>query len=134
MISRIILVALGFTLPTLSGAQGESVLTGGIIDTAGAPIVGASVRVPQLDRGVAADSAATNRLEELQAGRVTIGGEAPGFAGKRAEVTVPATCVVEQNFSLAPNAHVLANIEVRARARRQLPLYLHEVGRSHVKR
>ena len=33
---------------------------------------------------------------------------------------------MEQGFSLVPNAHVLANVEVRARSRQQLPLKLHE--------
>jgi hypothetical protein len=116
---------LGFALPALAAAQGASV-TGRIVDTAGAPIRGASVRVPQLDRAVAVDSTGAFRLDGLPTGRVTIVGEAPGFAGKRADVTVPASGSVEQPFSLVPNAHVLANVEVRARARRQLPLKLHE--------
>jgi len=126
MISRIILVALGFTLPTLSGAQSASVLTGRIIDTAGASIVGADVRVPQHARAAAVDSTGRYRLESLPAGRATIVGEAPGFAGQRVEVIVPTGGTLEQNFTLVPNAHVLANVAVRARARRQLPLRLHE--------
>lgn len=117
---------LGVVLPVVAGAQGTAALTGRIVDTAGAPIRGASVRVPQLERSVAVDSAGNFRLEGLPTGRVTIVGEAPGFAGKRAEVTVPANGTVEQAFSLVPNAHVLANVEVRARTRRQLPLKLHE--------
>lgn len=117
---------LGLALPALAGAQGTAALTGRIVDTAGVPIRGASVRVPQLERAVAVDSAGNFRLEGLPTGRVTIVGEAPGFAGKRAEVTIPANGTVEQAFSLVPNAHVLANVEVRARTRRQLPLKLHE--------
>jgi hypothetical protein len=84
------------------------------------------VRVPQLERAAMADSAGQYRIEGLPTGRVTIVGEAPGFVGKRVEVTVPANGTVEQAFSLIPNAHVLANVEVRARTRRQLPLKLHE--------
>ncbi|HEU4719985.1 MAG TPA: carboxypeptidase-like regulatory domain-containing protein [Gemmatimonadaceae bacterium] len=122
---RILPALLGLALPALAAAQGASV-TGRIVDTAGAPIRGASVRVPQLDRSVAVDSTGAFRLDGLPTGRVTIVGEAPGFAGKRADVTVPASGTVEQAFSLVPNAHVLANVEVRARARRQLPLKLHE--------
>jgi hypothetical protein len=72
------------------------------------------------------DTAGQFRLEGLPTGRVTIVGEAPGFVGKRAEVTIPANGTVEQAFSLVPNAHVLANVEVRARTRKQLPLKLHE--------
>jgi hypothetical protein len=117
---------LGVVLPVVAGAQGTAALTGRIVDTAGTPIRGASVRVPQLERSVAVDSAGNFRLDGLPTGRVTIVGEAPGFAGKRVEVTVPANGTVEQAFSLVPNAHVLANVEVRARTRRQLPLKLHE--------
>jgi hypothetical protein len=117
---------LGLILPGLAAAQGSATLTGRIVDTAGAPIVGASLRAPQLERSVAVDSTGHFRLEGLATGRVIVVGEAPGFAGKRAEVTIPASGSVEQNFTLVPNAHVLANVEVRARARQQLPLKLHE--------
>ena len=123
---RIMPALVGLALPAVAAAQGSAVLTGRIVDTAGAPIRGASVRVPQLERFAGVDSAGQFRLEGLPTGRVTIVGEAPGFAGKRVEVTVPATGAVEQGFSLVPNAHVLANVEVRARSRRQLPLALHE--------
>ena len=124
---RTFLAFLAVTVPGIAAAQGgAAVLTGRIVDTAGAPIRGASVRVPQLERSVGVDSAGQFRLEGLPTGRITIVGEAPGFAGKRAEVTVPANGTVEQAFSLVPNAHVLANVEVRARSRPQLPLKLHE--------
>src|SRR5215208_164666 len=113
-------------VPGVAVAQGAAALTGRIVDTAGAPIRGASLRVPQLERAVAVDSTGRFRLEGLPTGRLTVVGEAPGFAGKRAEVTIPATGTVEQAFSLVPNAHVLANVEVRARSRKQLPLRLHE--------
>ena len=117
---------LGLILPGIAAAQGTAALTGRIVDTAGAPIIGASLRAPQLERSVAVDSTGRFRLEGLATGRVIVVGEAPGFAGKRVEVTIPASGSVEQNFSLVPNAHVLANVEVRARSRQQLPLKLHE--------
>lgn len=125
-VRRAIPAFLGLLLPGLAAAQGSATLTGRIVDTAGAPIPGASLRVPQLDRSVVVDSAGRFRVEGLPTGRVTVVGEAPGFAGKRAEVTVPANGTVDQAFSLVPNAHVLANVEVRARSRQQLPLKLHE--------
>jgi hypothetical protein len=113
-------------LPGLAAAQGGAVLTGKIVDSAGAPIRGASLRIPQLERSVTVDSSGTYRVEGLPTGRVTVVGEAPGFAGKRAEVIIPANGSIEQAFSLVPNARVLANVEVRARARPQVPLKLHE--------
>jgi len=124
--SHFLFVLLGLALPATLSAQGASVLTGRIVDSAGTPIRGAIVRVPQLERAAQADSTGTFRLEGLPTGRVTVVGEAPGFVGKRVEVTVPANGTVEQAFSLIPNAHVLANVEVRARTRKQLPLKLHE--------
>ena len=124
--SRFLSVSLGLALPAALSAQGAAVLAGKVVDSAGAPIRGATVRVPQLERATTADSTGQFKLEGLPTGRVTIVGEAPGFVGKRVEVTVPANGTVEQQFSLVPNAHVLANVEVRARARKQLPLKLQE--------
>jgi len=124
--SRLLPLFLGLAVPAAVSAQGASVLTGRIVDSAGTPIRGATVRVPQLERAATADSAGQFRIEGLSTGRVTIVGEAPGFIGKRVEVTIPANGTVEQAFSLVPNAHVLANVEVRARTRKQLPLKLHE--------
>jgi hypothetical protein len=106
--SRLLFELLGLAVPGVLFAQGTSVLTGKIVDSAGAPIRGATVRVPQLERGATTDSSGVFRLEGLPTGRVTIVGEAPGFVGKRAEVTIPANGTVEQPFSLVPNAHVRA--------------------------
>jgi len=124
--SRLLPVFLGLALPVALSAQGTAVLTGRIVDSAGVPIRGASVRVPQLERATSTDSTGQFKIDGLPTGRVTIVGEAPGFVGKRVEVLVPASGTLEQAFSLVPNAHVLANVEVRARSRRQLPLKLHE--------
>ncbi len=124
--SRLLPVFLGLALPVALSAQGTAVLMGRIVDSTGAPIRGATVRVPQLERAGVTDSTGHFRLEGLSTGRMTIVGEAAGFVGKRVEVTLPASGTVEQEFALIPNAHVLANVEVRARSRRQLPLKLHE--------
>lgn len=124
--SRFVLAALALPIPAVVSAQGTAVLTGRVLDSAGAPIVGAGVRIPKLERAASVDSAGRYRIEGLPTGVVTIVGEAPGFAGKRVDVTVPASGSVEQSFSLVPNARVLANVEVRARARQHLPLKLAE--------
>jgi hypothetical protein len=124
--SRLLLAALALPIPAVVSAQGAAVLTGRVLDSAGAPIVGAGVRIPKLERAASVDSAGRYRFEGLATGVVTIVGEAPGFTGKRVDVTMPATGTVEQSFSLMPNARVLANVEVRARARQHLPLKLAE--------
>jgi hypothetical protein len=121
-----VFVFAGITPSRAARAQTAAALTGQITDSTGAPIIGASVRAPQLDRGAVVDSSGRYRLEGLPTARLTIVAEAPGFVGKRVEVTIPAGGTVEQAFSLVPNAHVLASVLVRARARRQLPLRLHE--------
>jgi hypothetical protein len=124
--SRLFLAACGLAVPALSHAQGTASLTGRVLDSLGAPIAGAGVRVPQLDRVAGVDSTGRFRIDGLPTGRITVVGEAPGFTGKRIEVTIPANGAVEETFSLKENAHVLANVEVRARARQQLPIKLHE--------
>src|SRR4051794_27001955 len=113
--SRHFLAALGLALPAVASAQSTAVLTGRGLDSAGAPIVGAGVRIPRLEKSAGVDSTGRFRIEGLPTGVVTIVGEAPGFTGKRVDVTVPASGTVEQSFSLLPNARVLANVEVRAR-------------------
>jgi hypothetical protein len=123
--SRYLLASLGMAVPAMAGAQ-SAVLTGRVLDSAGAPIVGAGVRIPKLERAAGVDSAGRYRIEGLPTGVVTIVGEAPGFTGKRMDVTIPASGSVEQSFALLPNARVLANVEVRARARQHLPLKLAE--------
>jgi len=109
--SRLLPLFLGLAVPAAVSAQGASVLTGRIVDSAGTPIRGATVRVPQLERAATADSAGHYEIAGLPTGRVTIVGEAPGFIGKRVEVTVPANGTVEQPFSLVPNAHLLAQVD-----------------------
>ena len=124
--SRYFVAALGLALPAAASAQGTAVLTGRVLDSAGAPIVGAGVRIPRLERAAGVDSAGRYRFEGLPTGTVTIVGEAPGFTGKRMDITMPASGTLEQSFSLLPNARVLANVEVRARSRQHLPLKLAE--------
>lgn len=110
------------TLP----AAAQGVLVGRVVDTTGAPIAGAGIRIPQLERAESADSSGQFRLTDLPPGRAVVIGEAVGYFGARVEVTIPASGTVEQNFTLRPNAHVLAGVEVRARARQNLPPKLAE--------
>ena len=124
--SHLLLAAFAFATPLVARAQGTATLTGRVLDSTGAPIAGAGVRVPQLERAASVDSTGRFRLDGMPTGKVTVVGEAPGFMGKRVEVTVPANGTVEENFSLTANAHVLASVEVRARARQRLPIKLAE--------
>ena len=126
---------LPFVLASLVAARAHAqagVLTGRVLDTTGAPIAGAGIRIPQLERAETADSAGFFRITGLPAGRVTVIGEAAGYFGARTELTVPVSGTVEHDFSLRPNAHVLAGVEIRARARQNLPPKLAEFAiRQH---
>jgi hypothetical protein len=113
-------------LPQRSRAQGSAALTGRVVDSTGAPIASARLRIPQLERVVETDGFGRYRISDLRAGRLVIVAEAAGYSGTRAEIEVPASGDIEKNFSLIPNAHVLAAVEVRARARRMLPAKLQE--------
>jgi hypothetical protein len=121
-----LVAVLSVGLSSRATAQATTALTGVIVDTVGAPIAGARIRMPQLERFVTADSAGRFRVAELRAGRIVVVAEAPGYFGTRAEVELPDTGEVTRTFALRPNAHVLSAVEVRARARRQLPMKLTE--------
>src|SRR2546423_2112122 len=112
--------------PASALGQGAAVLTGRILDTSGVPIAGARLRIPQLELAAAVDSTGRFRLERLAAGHLTVVAEAAGYFGSRAEIVNPASGVIEQSFTLRENAHVLAGVEVRARARERLPAKLQE--------
>ena len=114
------------TLPQWSEAQAAPALSGQVVDSTGAPIARARLRIPQLERVIETDAAGRYRFDDLRPGRLVIIAEAAGYSGTRAEVDVPASGAVERDFSLRPNAHVLAAVEVRARARRMLPAKLQE--------
>jgi hypothetical protein len=110
----------------------SAALVGRIVDSTGAPVAVARIRIPQLERAVSADSTGRFRIDALPLGRVTVIAEAPGYFGSRREVVIPSAGEVDQSFSLMPNAHVLAEVEVRARARQQLPAKLQEFAyRQH---
>lgn len=107
-------------------AQGTAKLTGRILDSTGTPIAGAALRVPSLERGAVTDAAGRYTIDSLPTGKLTVVGEAPGYFGRRVDVTLPLNGTVEQSFALSPNARVLTGVEVRAKMHEQLPPKLAE--------
>jgi hypothetical protein len=90
-VSRAFVCAIVLALPSTASAQ-VAVLIGRILDSTGAPIEGARIRAPQLERAAPVDADGRFRLDS-----------------------------VEQSFTLRLNSHVLASVDVRARARQRLP-------------
>lgn len=100
-----------------AGAQRNAALTGRIIaDSGGGAIRYAGIRIPEIDRLARADSAGAFRIDHLAPGTYVVIAEAPGFRARRAVVTVAAGENRAQDFVLAKSAHLLATVDVRAKA------------------
>jgi hypothetical protein len=100
-----------------AGAQQRATLTGRITaDSGRGSIAYAGIRVPELERFARADSAGSFRIEQLTAGTYVVIAEAPGFRARRAVVTLAAGETRTQDFVLAKSIHLLATVDVRAKA------------------
>jgi hypothetical protein len=124
-VPQVIVVAAIVGLPFTATAQ-SAVLIGRILDSTGAPIESSRIRVPRLDRSAVTDGDGRFRLDSLPAGRLTVVAEAPGYYGRRVELMFMSAGTVEQSVTLVPNSHVLAAVDVRARAKERLPYKLAE--------
>jgi hypothetical protein len=102
---------------TPAGAQQKATLTGRITADSGRGSIGyAGIRVPELERFARADSAGSFRIEQLTPGTYVVIAEAPGFRARRAVVTLAAGGISTQDFVLAKSIHLLATVDVRAKA------------------
>jgi Carboxypeptidase regulatory-like domain len=98
-------------------AQQSATLTGRIkADSGGVAITQAGIRIPELGRIASVDSAGTFRVDQLAAGTYVVIAEAPGFTARRAVVTLVAGETWNQDFVLAKSVHLLATVDVRAKA------------------
>jgi Carboxypeptidase regulatory-like domain len=97
-----------------AGAQG--VLTGRVTSDSGVVLSYAGVRIPELDRFTQADSNGVYRFDNLRVGAFAVIAEAPGFRARREQVAMAAGVTVTKDFTLVRGAHVLAAIDVRAKA------------------
>ena len=123
-----VLVALAATSPLArpAHAQGRAALDARVLDSTGAPVPGALVRVPQLARALPTDAQGHLRLDSLPAGRFMFIAEARGFIGARKELELAEGTPLEVTFELRPSAHVLEAVLIRARSRPRLPDKLKE--------
>jgi Carboxypeptidase regulatory-like domain len=100
-----------------AGAQQKATLTGRITaDSGGPPITYAGIRIPELERIARADAAGAFRIDQLAPGTYVVIAEAPGFRARRATVTLSAGESRAQDFALSRSAHLLATVDVRAKA------------------
>lgn len=98
-------------------AQGTGTLAGRITtDSGGRPIRGAGIRIPQLVWIGQTDTTGAFVVEKLPPGTYVIIAEARGFRAQRAEVTLAAGVTTTRDFALVESAHVLATVDVRAKA------------------
>lgn len=98
-------------------AQQSATLTGRVkADSGGAAIRQAGIRIPELGRIASVDSAGAFRVDHLTAGTYVVIAEAPGFTARRAVVTLAAGQISTQDFVLPKSVHLLATVDVRAKA------------------
>ena len=106
-------IAAALSLPMAHAWAGD--ITGRVTEAStGRALPNATVRVPQLNRSVAADRSGEYRIEGVPAGNYAIEVEYVGIAPGKGQVTVPESGAAEQNFSLgsAPEALGVEEITV----------------------
>jgi hypothetical protein len=97
-------------------AQQTAVLTGRVTTDSGRSVRHAGVRIPKLEHVATADASGAFRIEQLAPGTYVLVAEAPGFTAQRVVVTLGAGETRTQDFVLAKGAHLLARVDVRAKA------------------
>jgi carboxypeptidase family protein len=100
-----------------AAAQRNATIAGRVTADSGAAAISyARIRMPELERFAQTDSAGAYRMESLAPGTYVVIAEAPGFRARRAVLTVAAGETRAQDFVLAKSAHLLATVDVRAKA------------------
>ncbi|HEU5041497.1 MAG TPA: TonB-dependent receptor, partial [Gemmatimonadales bacterium] len=96
--------------------SGAATVAGVVRDEAtGAPVAGAIVALPDLDRSVTADAAGRYRLDAVPAGPQHIAVRFIGYAPRVLHLLVPATGALEVGLALRAEPLRLGTIEVRPR-------------------
>lgn len=101
---------LGLPLSDLAAQSGS--IQGQVVDSAGAPVVGAIVTVDRTSLGATTTASGRYTLHGVPARMVTLTVHAIGFAAASSSVTVIETDVVEVNFTLNRSPVELAPIDV----------------------
>ncbi|HSR92496.1 MAG TPA: TonB-dependent receptor, partial [Gemmatimonadales bacterium] len=109
---RLGLVAALLCLPLVSLAAQSGTVQGQVVDSAGAPVVGAIVSVDRTSLGATTTASGRYTLHSVPARMVTLTVHAIGFAAASSSVTVVEADVVELNFTLNRSPVELAPIDV----------------------
>jgi len=109
---RIGLLAALLCLPLVSLAAQSGTIQGQVVDSAGAPVVGAIVTVDLTNLGTTTTASGRYSLHGVPARFATVTVHAIGFAAASSNVTVVAADVVELNFTLNRSPVELAPIDV----------------------
>jgi hypothetical protein len=116
MIALGAIVGAGLVTPD-ARAQHKAILTGRITaDSGGAAISYAGIRIPELDRTARADATGVFRIDDLAPGTYVVIAEAPGYRARRDTVTLTGGESRTQDFVLPTTVHLLATVDVRAKA------------------
>ena len=99
-----------------AAAQQTAAVTGRVTTDSGRAVRHAGIRMPRLERVASADADGAFRIEQLAPGTYVLVAEAPGFTAQRVVVTLGAGETRTQDFVLARGAHLLARVDVRAKA------------------
>ncbi len=100
---------------TAKAARGvAAAIAGTVVDTAGAPVANADVRIAALSLVARTDSAGRYRLSDVAAGTHTVIVRAIGFEPSSATVTVTGDGEFVQGFTLRRSVNTLDSVTVRA--------------------
>ena len=95
-----IAVIVAATLPAVAAAQQGAIMGTIVADSGGKPVGGATIRLPQLNRGARTNWTGDFVVEQLPAGKYYAIVEAPGFAAESIDVELPASGTINHDFKL----------------------------------
>lgn len=93
-------LVIGVVMPHGARAQAGGIMGTIVADSGGKPVGGATVRLPQLNRGARTNWTGDFAIEQLPAGKYYAIVEAPGFAPESVDVELPASGTISHDFKL----------------------------------
>lgn len=97
-------LAAAAAMPAVAAAQQGGIMGTIVADSGGKPVGGATIRLPQLNRGARTNWTGDFVIEQLPAGKYYAIVEAPGFAAESIDVELPASGTINHDFKLKRGA------------------------------